>query len=338
MVGLPYTLHYLPGAMVSVAQNKQELVRKISWKMKFLSVIAVSYAMAVGAFLPTTTPNAILLTKTNSVQSSMAVIQESKSLMGLSQQTVLLSSINGDSSQQSEVDFDALVKYASAGVIQMGCFYALLNVLNLGVAQFNLDIPLWANALFFYACSLKSRALNPLNNQRPKVDDATGDVDNKTTAGELVRPSWFPPGVIFPIMWILIIGTIRAYSSALVIDSTGGDYVNLATLSFLLHLSVGDVWNTINNVEKRLGAAASGVVLVVLSAANAAYQYYQVNELAGELLGLTLLWLVTAGVLVSSIWQLNPIDSASGEKDALYPVKGSNVATEFTWFSGSNSN
>jgi benzodiazapine receptor len=230
---------------------------------------------------------------------------------------------NAQSSDEPELDVDALFKYASAGAVQMGCFYALLNALDLGVTNLNLDmdVPIWANGLFFYACSLKSRVFNPLNNKRPQVDNIQG--------GERIRPSWTPPGVFFPIMWLLIIGPIRAYSSALVVDAAG-EYANIATLSFLLHLSVGDVWNTINNVEKRLGAAASGVVLVVLSAANAAYQYYQLDPNAGELLALTLLWLTTAGVLVNSIWQLNP-DSVSGERDALFPVKG-DIKTEFAWF------
>jgi benzodiazapine receptor len=223
--------------------------------------------------------------------------------------------------QDYEVDVDALVKYGVAGLVQMAGFAILLATFDKGAEATGFQPPLWLSGLFFYACSLKSRVLNPLSNERPKVGSPTGM--------EIVRPSWFPPGVIFPIMWILIIGPIRAYTSALIVDSTG-DFLNVATLSFLLHLTVGDVWNTINNVEKRLGAAASGVVLVILSAANASYQYYQVDTTAGELLGLTLLWLCAAGALVNGIWQLNP-DQTTGLKDAPFPVKGE-IETRFAWF------
>lgn len=220
-----------------------------------------------------------------------------------------------------EVDFDALVKYGVAGLVQMAGFALVLTAFDKGVESTGFHPPLWLNSLFFYACSLKSRVLNPLSNERPKVGSPVGS--------EIERPSWFPPGVIFPIMWILVIGPIRAYSSALVYDATG-EFLNVATLSFLLHLTVGDVWNTINNVEKRLGAAATGVVFVILSAANASYQYYQVDRTAGELLGVTLLWLCTAGALVTSIWQLNP-DQSTGLKDALFPAKGE-IETRFAWF------
>lgn len=206
----------------------------------------------------------------------------------------------------------------------MGGFTLVLSAFDQAVLQTGFEPPIWLCFLFFYGCSLKSRVLNPLSNERPNADSPL--------QSELQRPGWFPPGVIFPIMWILIIGPIRAYSSALVYEDVG-QFLNGATLSFLLHLTVGDIWNTCNNVEKRLGAAATGVTLVIGSAANAAYQYYQVDESAGQLLGLTLLWLCTAGALVTSIWQLNP--SPSGEKDALFPAKGE-VETEFAWFKTGN--
>ncbi len=223
--------------------------------------------------------------------------------------------------QHDTLDVDALVKYVTAGLVQMAGFAVVLLAFDEGAKAMGFEPPFWLNFLIFYACSLKSRAFNPLSNERPKVGSPLG--------AEIVRPSWFPPGVIFPIMWILIIGPIRAYSSALVYD-TAGHYVNIATLSFLLHLTMGDIWNTINNVEKRLGAASSGVVFVILSAANASYQYYNVNTSAGELLSVTLLWLCTAGALVASIWQLNQ-DPITGKKDALFPARGA-LETQFSWF------
>ena len=141
-------------------------------------------------------------------------------------------------------------------------------------------------------------------------------------------PSWTPPGVIFPIMWILIIGPLRAYSSALVVSS--GSFFSVPTMAFILHLTVGDIWNTINNSEKRYGAAVIGVLCVVLSAANAAYQYSTVDALAGKLLGGTLLWLVTAAALITDTWRLNPI-SEGGKRVPLYPVVGE-AETSFVWF------
>ena len=257
------------------------------------------------------------------VQSLNILVNNQASVVERVSNSKLFSATNAES--ENEIDVEALVKYAVAGAVQMSGFYVALSAMDYGLASFDLSPPIWANCLFFYACSLKSRVLNPLSNNRPKVASPIEE--------EINRPSWTPPGVFFPIMWLLIIGPIRAYSSSMVFEATGS-YTNVAILSFLLHLSIGDIWNTVNNVEKRLGAAASGVFFVIFSAANAAYQYNQVDPAAGQLLGLTLLWLCTAGALVNSIWQLNP-DKVTGEKDKLYPVKGA-AETRFSWLSNAD--
>lgn len=134
-------------------------------------------------------------------------------------------------------------------------------------------------------------------------------------------------GVVFPIMWLLIIGPLRAYSAALVVSTTGS-FLTLPTMAFMLHLTVGDIWNTINNTEKRYGASVVGVLFVLMSAANAAYQYSTVDLFAGKLLGVTCLWLVTASALITDTWRLNPLKN--GKKVPLYPVKGE-AKTSFVW-------
>jgi len=102
---------------------------------------------------------------------------------------------------------------------------------------------------------------------------------------------------------------------------------SLSILSNSSTISVGDTWNTINNVEKRFGASVVGVLCVVASAANAAFQYYQVDPLAGKLLGATCIWLTIAATLITTTWLINPV---SGDKlDKLYPVKSNSVKTKF---------
>jgi translocator protein len=130
-------------------------------------------------------------------------------------------------------------------------------------------VPFAVNFVLFYVMALKSRVFNPLSNARPTPQtlEAT-DATAVPTPPQRNMPSWTPPGVIFPIMWLLIIGPIRAYSSSLVYAATG-HYACLPLLALVFHLSIGDVWNTINNVERRYGTAVSGVVCVWLSNAHA---------------------------------------------------------------------
>ena len=51
---------------------------------------------------------------------------------------------------------------------------------------------------------------------------------------------------------------LRATAAALVWQAHGESFCDPAILVLMLHLSLGDTWNTINNVERRLGAAVPG--------------------------------------------------------------------------------
>ena len=231
----------------------------------------------------------------------------------------------GGGESPSKLDTDALAKYAGALVIQVGLIAGLFTGLDKLVAAFDIQVPFALNCFGFYAVALKSRIFNPLSNKRPQTE-------NKEIEGAQERkmPNWTPPGFIFPIVWLLLIGPLRAFSTSLIYDTTGS-YAHPAILSLMLHLSIGDIWNTINNVERRYGASVLGVLCVWISAAFAAFNYYQVLPLAGQLLSLKLIWLTIASSLIFQTWRLNP-DPETGKKDALMPTIGGDAKTEFMWF------
>ena len=237
--------------------------------------------------------------------------------------TSLLATSSDPASEMQELDVKALGKYALALGTQMGLFYAIFQGADYLLGATGIQVPFALNCVLFWFLALRSRLLNPLENSRPKTDNLETGTERRN------MPSWTPPGFIFPIMWILIIGPIRATTTAMVYDVTGS-YASTAILSLMLHLSIGDVWNTINNVERRYGASVVGVLLVWLSNAHAAYQYYQVSNLAGQLLCLPLLWLTVASALIIRTWQLNP-DAETGLPYPLYPVAGQGK-TELKWF------
>jgi len=283
-----------------------------------------------------------------------------------SRSSSLCASANDSSSSSinnGEVDVDALIKYHASIVLQMGILFSLLTGLDYAVSSLlpttataaddsiAAVAPFWASCILFYGLSLKSRTFNPLDNTRPdlgkavtsSMDDgqdqepSSSDPTTTTTTGskgfgDRVMPSWTPPGIIFPIMWVLIIGPTRAYTASLVYTSTG-HFADPAILALLFHLSVGDVWNTINNTEKRFGAAVTGVVCVSLANANVTFQFYQADQKAGMLLAATMVWFTVASALIIQTWRLNPVDGE--ELDKVYPVVGGgDVPTRFAWFAG----
>jgi len=254
------------------------------------------------------------------------------------------------------LDYGAMGRYAVAFVIQMGFIKTFLTGIDLTVVPFLLgkfttEVPFFVvNFVFFYGLALKSRVFNPMSNARPKpatkeieieiesaVDDDNKDGDTPNGGGggpvdEAPRkmPSWTPPGVVFPIVWLLIIGPLRATSSSLVVSellsrsasaSAGSSsvYGSTTIMALMAHLSIGDIWNTINNTERRYGTSVLGVALVWISAAFAAYQYYQVVPLAGTLLSLPLVWLSIASSLIFRTWQLNNPNPVTGRSYSLLP-------------------
>jgi len=227
-------------------------------------------------------------------------------------------------SEAKEFDTDAVVKYAGALTIQIAAIAAFFAALDVAAGLLPEQPPQWAIFVLFYGMSLRSRLFSPLDNSRPDLakatkGEATGGFNDRT------MPSWTPPGITFPIMWILIVAPLRATSSMLVWEQTG-HLCDLTLLLLMLHLSFGDTWNTINNVERRLGAAVPGVLCVWASAVVAAYSYYQVVPLAGQLLGATCLWLTIAAALITDTWRVNNTDG----NEPLYPYKG--AATTQFWF------
>jgi tryptophan-rich sensory protein len=121
-----------------------------------------------------------------------------------------------------------------------------------------------------------------------------------------------PPAKAFPIIWISI-GVLRTIASSLVYETTN-TLLCPAIYALFLHLSIGDTWNTLTNVEDRQGASVPGVFCVWLSVINAVREYNLVLPLAAKVLAPSAVWITIANVLVFSIWRLNG-------SEPLYPFR-----------------
>ena len=245
-------------------------------------------------------------------------------------QTILSAASTASEGEDRVLDVEAIAKYAGAVVLQMSLITGLFTGIDALVGATGIQIPFAANFFLFYVLALKSRIFNPLSNERPQKE--TKEIK---AAEQRKMPEWTPPGVVFPIVWILLIGPLRAASSAILVSGSSA-YASPAILALMLHLSIGDTWNTINNVERRYGTSVVGVACVWTSAAFAAAQYSQVDPLAGKLLSLPLIWLTIASSLIFRTWQINP-SLATGEKESFLPTKPATQEgsiTKLVWFEG----
>ena len=129
--------------------------------------------------------------------------------------------------------------------------------------------------------------------------------------------------------WPLLTFGLRAYTGAVIVQAAGG-YANAAIMSLMLHLSVGTLWTTVNNIERRLGFSVVLLYSLWLTKAFAAWQFYQVKPLAGKLLAVTLTWITAACALETRTWQINP-DPDTGKKEPLLPMQHPKWKTKFRW-------
>lgn len=183
-------------------------------------------------------------------------------------------------------------KYVGAAGIQYAAIVGTLGVIDV------LNPPVAAAVPLFAALSLRSRVFSLLDNSRPDRVAQGG-----ATPVDVKRPKWTPPGVAFPIIW-LTITALRAVSAGMVYEATSS-LVSWPLRALVAHLVVGDIWNTITNVEKRLGVSMVGVLVVWGSLLNALFAFYSVSPLAAYVLFPSLVWISIASVLTTHIWVLN---------------------------------
>ena len=210
------------------------------------------------------------------------------------------------------VDWRSIGKYFAATAAQVAVMIYLTNWLSVGITRSELA-PVFQKTIvgvWFLFNALRSRTFSPLNASRPRT------ADEKTAIAERRRPAWMPPPLAFPIIWSSI-ALLRAFSSVAVF-ATVGTLNHPAIFAMLAHLAVGDTWNSINNVERRLGVACVGVGFVLLSVVNVVVQYLRVDRTAGLLIAPSAVWISVATALVWTIWNINP--RADGTREPLAPM------------------
>ncbi|MEL6384154.1 MAG: tryptophan-rich sensory protein [Cyanobacteria bacterium J06626_18] len=204
-------------------------------------------------------------------------------------------------------DKAATLKYLGATLAQVTALTGLLWGMDFALDSLNSEtLPqgtMTAIACGFFAfVTLRSRLFSILDNTR-----------NSGRYTSIQRPGWAPPPLAFPIVWMSI-AVLRVVSSYLVWSAMGQTFLCVPLILFVVHLSLGDTWNTIFTVEGRLGAAVLMVILgPFLSVAVVTISYYQTLPLAGWIIFPSWVWLTIATMLCISLWQLNG-------KEPLYPV------------------
>ncbi|MEM9767314.1 MAG: tryptophan-rich sensory protein [Cyanobacteria bacterium P01_D01_bin.71] len=204
-------------------------------------------------------------------------------------------------------DQTVTLKYAGATVAQVAAMVGLLWGMDLLVSRLPLAtlpsaVTTTLACAFFAFVTLRSRFFSLLDNTR-----------NSGRYQALQRPNWAPPPLAFPIVWMSI-AVLRVMSAYLVWSALGQHFLCWPLILFVVHLSLGDTWNTIFTVEGRLGTAVPVVIMgPLLSVIVVIASYYRTLPLAGWIILPSAVWLAIATVLCISLWRLNG-------QEPFYPV------------------
>lgn len=146
------------------------------WLMLFVATSGASLPAAAFQTKIFDCSSHILMTRTSSARaSSMAFQKPMQPIMYAKAASTIRFLVAGNAGEKNgKVDIDALLKYTVSALVQMAAFAAILSAFDKGIEVSGFQPPIWLSCIFFYACSLKSRILNPLSNERPMVGNPTG--------------------------------------------------------------------------------------------------------------------------------------------------------------------
>lgn len=122
--------------------------------------------------------------------------------------------------------------------------------------------------------------------------------------GELVRPSWAPPGWVFAPVWTTLY-TLMGTATYLIWRRCHGTDRRDALIAFAVQLALNVAWSPVFFGLQRYGLALIVIIGVLASVAVMMVMYARRVRLAGALIAPLFLWVGFATALNAAIWWLN---------------------------------
>ena len=133
----------------------------------------------------------------------------------------------------------------------------------------------------------------------------TGSSERNGWYAALQKPSFMPPGWLFPAVWTILYA-LMGVALAMVIAEPPSSRRKFALRLFAAQLALNFAWSPIFFAGHDIGLAKIVIFVITALAAAAAGQFFRLRRTAGYLMLPYLAWLVFAATLNSSIEQLNP--------------------------------
>ena len=134
---------------------------------------------------------------------------------------------------------------------------------------------------------------------------AFASIDAGAFYGELMRPSWAPPGWIFGPVWSTLY-VLMAVAAWWVWRARGFGGARIALMLFIAQLAANALWSWLFFVWHQGGLAFAEVLLLWGMIAATVVAFWRVSRLAAALLLPYLAWVTFAAALNFTVWKLNP--------------------------------
>eukprot|EP00270_Netrium_digitus_P002767 TRINITY_DN1313_c0_g1_i1.p1 TRINITY_DN1313_c0_g1~~TRINITY_DN1313_c0_g1_i1.p1 ORF type:complete len:174 (+),score=38.74 TRINITY_DN1313_c0_g1_i1:194-715(+) len=121
----------------------------------------------------------------------------------------------------------------------------------------------------------------------------------------LNKPSFTPPGWVFPIVWVTLY-FMMGTASWIVWKDGGFEGHSFALSLYAIQLFLNFIWSPLFFASHQIGWALAEIILLLLSVVATTFSFYSVSAAAGILLIPYILWLCLAMTLNYLIFVNNP--------------------------------
>ena len=117
------------------------------------------------------------------------------------------------------------------------------------------------------------------------------------------KPSWNPPGIVFPIVWTILY--ILMGISSYIIYESNTSYKKSALKIYAINLFINGLWSILFFKLKLFFISFVIIIILIILTIIMIIKYYKINKLAGLLQIPYLIWLCIAFVLSYNVFILN---------------------------------
>lgn len=206
----------------------------------------------------------------------------------------------------TKISVNAVVEAAAMLGILAGSKALAEKFEGLSPSIFGLPLFQWTGLLLIifassFVGSIVEGGLSAASNQVLDPNVVPGDPN---WYAKLKKPSWNPPGWLFPIMWLIVSKPTQAVAVSKILKLEGDLPLSVLAV-YTGHLALGDAWNKVFFGLECVGRGAAVISAFFGMLLTSAYVFYQEDPTAGLFLLPTCGWVLVATALNWSIYFQN---------------------------------